>query len=330
MTPEQRARAFLVLARFIGQEVTAAFLRRTREHLPEAGIDVLHSLAEGIFKPRGDRYALCIWSRSAAGADRERYPDALHVEKDGTWTMEYAPKGTNLGSAVNRSLFNCLHDHVPVQVIVTARPKTAPGGARYRLLGPALIEDFDEASWRFRLRGCSSSLTRELNHYVPPEESDLLALQAELVVPFRVGEKVAVYETISRKRRERAFRRLVLEEYRHQCSVCQSKFLLREDDGSELVEAEAAHIIAVEENGPDDLRNGLSLCRRHHWAFDHGLFTITDVYTILVSPAVQRAERRRFDLEEYDGEPMVPPAREAGRPHPEALAWHRRNRFRAH
>ena len=57
--------------------------------------------------------------------------------------------------------------------------------------------------------------------------------------------------------------------------------------------------------GPDDPRNGLSLCPRHHWAFDAGLFTVTDGRSVRVSPAVQRAQRQRFDLEEYDGERLV-------------------------
>ncbi len=98
----------------------------------------------------------------------------------------------------------------------------------------------------------------------------------------------------------------MLDEYRGQCAVCQAKFLF-----------------------PDDPRNGLSLCPRHHWAFDEGLFTVTDAVTVRVSPAVLRAERRRFDLEEYDGESLVAPAHEICRPHEEAIGWHRKRVFRA-
>ena len=103
---------------------------------------------------------------------------------------------------------------------------------------------------------------------------------------------------------------------------------MRQKKTEPLVEAEAAHIISIKERGPDDPRNGLSLCRRHHWAFDNGLFTITDSHEIKVSSSVFRAERRRFDLEEYEGEPLVPPAHEICRPNEEALHWHQRRKFR--
>jgi hypothetical protein len=36
---------------------------------------------------------------------------------------------------------------------------------------------------------------------------------------------------------------------------------------------QAAHIVPKNKNGTDDPRNGLTLCRAHHWAFDAGLFT---------------------------------------------------------
>jgi hypothetical protein len=53
------------------------------------------------------------------------------------------------------------------------------------------------------------------------------------------------------------------------------------------------------------------------------------ILQVRVSPAVQRAERQRFDLEEYHGEPLVPPADEKCRPDEAALAWHRWERFLA-
>ena len=68
MTPEQRLRAILVLSKYAGCELTADFLRYTSVHCPAAGIETMHSLVEGIFKPRDSRYAFSVWSRSAAGA----------------------------------------------------------------------------------------------------------------------------------------------------------------------------------------------------------------------------------------------------------------------
>jgi len=325
---EQRAKAFLKLARYTGREVSADFLRKTSDHFPKAGITRIHHLIEGIYKPAEDDYALCIWSRSAAGHDTEIYPDDVSIRKDGTWTMNYAAKSGNLEVGVNRSLFNCMKDNVPILVIVTTKPSGSPGGAKYRLLGPALIEDFNPANRRFSLIGCSAVAASELSRRYTQEEAAQMELRSRLIVPFQVGLDRAQYQS-SRKSREHAFRHIILEEYRCQCSVCQAKFLLRQDPREPLVEAEAAHIIPVEHKGPDDPRNGLSLCRRHHWAFDKGLFTITDGRDIKVSPAVLRAERRRFDLEEYDGSPMTPPASEACHPDEQALHWHQEKVYRS-
>ena len=328
MNLEERARAFLNLSRFTGVDVTSRFLRQTEEHFPQAGIPRIHNLAEGIFKPSGDSYALCIWSRSAAGQDREIYQDVFSPQADGSWTMYYAAKAGSLDSAVNRSLFVCMRDKVPILVIVTARSSESPGGARYKILGPAIIEEFDVVSRRFFVRGCSSIVTSSIVEPENEEESMRLTIRNQLVMPFRVRERSAEYLT-RRDVRNRVFRGIILEEYRCLCAVCQSKFLLRQRNKEPLIEAEAAHIISVNERGPDDPRNGLSLCRRHHWAFDNGLFTVTDSNEVKVSPSVLRAERRRFDLEGYEGEPLVSPAHEICRPHEEALHWHQKKVFRA-
>jgi len=327
MNLEERALAFLALSRFTGVDVTSRFLRQTEEHFPQAGIPRLHNLAEGIFKPAGDSYALCIWSRSAAGQDREIYHDVFSPQSDGSWKMYYAAKAGSLDSAVNRSLFACMRDIVPLLVIVTARSKESPRGARYKILGPAIIEGFDTISRRFLLRGCSSLVTSQIVRPENEEESIRLSIRNQLIMPFQVKEKRADYFT-RRDIQDRAFRNVILEEYRCLCAVCQSKFILRQKKNEPLVEAEAAHIISIKARGPDDPRNGLSLCRRHHWAFDNGLFTVTDSNEIKVSPSVLRAERRRFDLEEYEGEPLVPPAHEICRPNEEALHWHQRRKFR--
>ncbi len=329
MTGEQRARALLYLTRYIGTEVTAAFLQKTAEHLAPAGIPHIHPLQEGIYKPKGSEHAFCIWSRSAVGSVSARYPDELRVEDDGTWRMDYAPKDGSLDHAANRSLFRVMEDHLPVLVIATSRPKEATGGARYRILGLAVIESFDGSARRFVLRGASASILTGLRTAEPNDE-DLVRVEIreQLILPMAFGEPRSRYAT-SREVRDRAFTSIVLDEYRRQCCVCNSLFVLRDNDRAPLVEAQAAHIIPVKDKGPDDPRNGLSLCRRHHWAFDSGLFTITDALLVRLSPAVSRAERRKFDLEEYDAEAVTRPVRESCVPEQLALEWHHANVFRA-
>jgi len=117
MNLEKRAQAFIKLSRFTGVEVTSHFLRQTEEHFPQAEIPCLHNLIEGIYKPAGDSYAFCIWSRSAAGQDREIYHDVLSPQSDGSWTMHYAAKKGSLDAAVNQSLFACMRDKVPLEMV---------------------------------------------------------------------------------------------------------------------------------------------------------------------------------------------------------------------
>ncbi len=327
MNIDARAHAFLMLSKFTGLEVSSQFLRNTSHHFPSAGIPRVHNLVEGIYKPAGDRYAFCIWSRSAAGAAQEIYEDAFTPQKDGSWTLMYAAKRGGLQSSSNRSLFACLENKVPVLVIVTAPSRSHAGRTNYKILGPAMIEEYDSSSGRFRVRGCTNSIVHQIEKFRDPVETAVYSLRNCLVMPFHLAEPRSEYQ-VNREVRECAFRAIILEEYRCQCVVCQSKFLLKASNEEPIVEAEAAHIIPVKSHGPDDPRNGLSFCRRHHWAFDMGLFTITDSKSVKVSPSVLRAERRHFNLEEYDGEPLVGPGSDSCRPAEEALHWHQNRRFR--
>ena len=68
------------------------------------------------------------------------------------------------------------------------------------------------------------------------------------------------------------FRFNVLKRYGAKCAICniKNKHML-----------DAAHIVPVDEDGTDDPRNGLVLCKNHHAAFDRNLFKINpDDYSI--------------------------------------------------
>ena len=328
MTPEQRAKAFLVLTRYIGREVTADFLRHTDVHCPAVGIPVIHSLIEGTFKPVNSPYAFCIWSRSATRMDEEIREDTLESRPDGGWNLDFVARTGSLDSAVNRSLFACMADRQPALVIVTCRPKSSPGGARYRILGPALIKDFDPATRRFRLSGSIPAALGIFEKTATPVDVEEACLRQQLILPLVIGEAQA-YHLTTREAREQAFRSLVLKEYGDRCSVCRAQFQLAEG-GETLVEAVAAHIVPLDREGPDDLRNGLAFCLRHDWAFRRGLFALTDELKVEVSPAVGRAQRHRFELEEFKGKAILPPANPVCRPEPALVEWHRRWIFRAY
>jgi putative restriction endonuclease len=83
----------------------------------------------------------------------------------------------------------------------------------------------------------------------------------------------------NRKIRDAAFRLNVLDAYDNCCAVTG----LRIVNGGGKAEAQAAHILAVKDGGPDIVQNGLALSSTIHWLFDRHLISLTDHYGLLVS-----------------------------------------------
>ena len=97
------------------------------------------------------------------------------------------------------------------------------------------------------------------------------------------------YITTNFKRRihQRSFRERVLMAYRESCAICQLRH-------RELLDA--AHIIPdIEDQGLPIVKNGVSLCKIHHAAFDSNIIGINPNYYIKI---------REDILEEHDG-PML-------------------------
>lgn len=118
--------------------------------------------------------------------------------------------------------------------------------------------------------------------------------------------------------RHSLFPRVVTGLYDHACAVC--RLGVRDDGGRTLVDA--AHILPFARFGNDDPRNGLALCKNHHWGFDSGWFTIAPDYTVIASPAV-----RGITALVSPGTSILLPANSDLAPTLEALEWHRRNIF---
>lgn len=142
-------------------------------------------------------------------------------------------------------------------------------------------------------------------------------------MPFRHegGRERTSYWT-SRPIRDRIFRSNVLSIYKSRCALTGLKLI----NGGGRAEVEAAHIMPVEEGGPDRVANGIALCGTAHWMFDRGLVSLTNDLEILVSrqandPAsiwsLVNQSRRAFLPEPEDF-----------RPHPRFLKWHRDHCFK--
>lgn len=120
--------------------------------------------------------------------------------------------------------------------------------------------------------------------------------------------------------RSSAFRKQIQTIYENRCCVCHTA--LRTPTG--LSELEAAHIVPRNLAGADDARNGLALCRQHHWAFDNGLYGINQGGVIFVPPIVRSITENRVLVAFHDQVIRRPTIYNLS-PHQDALRWHREN-----
>lgn len=310
----RRRLIFTALASYFGRIVPASFIRNP--NIP--GVDRVHPLIEGIYKPAWSQYALSI-----ASMLKSQYNDQTHHNRDGTWWMHYSPKAGGMDLEANAALIRCMTDLEPLLVVKQMSANDSEEGSRYRFLGLGLVDAFDPGSQLFRIRGVAAD--RFTDYLNVPLDDELIetALRLESLEewqPFMKEDRV-LYR-VNAQRRDQAFRDVVLENYDRTCAVTGQKFVY-----SATVEADAAHIIGKGVLGTDDPRNGLALAKSVHWAFDHGLFTISDQFEVVLHPKVGEAKSSAFPLLACDRKRINLPEDPAYHPHSQALEWHRKERF---
>jgi len=126
-------------------------------------------------------------------------------------------------------------------------------------------------------------------------------------------------EYTENRRRVRAsvFRREVKRQYENTCVVCgRSRYT---PEGKP--EVEAAHIIPKSESGADKIRNGIALCKLHHWAFDSGWISLSDDYTVLLNDWTE--QNPPDAVASFEGTEIKLPLDADKVPHPKALQAHR-------
>ncbi len=82
-----------------------------------------------------------------------------------------------------------------------------------------------------------------------------------------------------RKVRDASFRGRVREAYDDTCAVTGLPIV----NGGGKAEAQAAHIWALQDGGPNVLHNGVALSATVRWLFDRHLISLTDEHGLLVS-----------------------------------------------
>ena len=127
-----------------------------------------------------------------------------------------------------------------------------------------------------------------------------------------------------KRTRKAGFRQAIMRIYEYTCVVCELQILTL--DGKSVTEA--AHIIPFEKSENDDVREWISLCRLHHWAFDRGLISLDGNYEVIVSELMSERGPTEWLLTTLRGKLILLPDHDALYPAQEALAWHREEVFR--
>lgn len=162
------------------------------------------------------------------------------------------------------------------------------------------------------------------------EAEDVLPRVDLAPAPSMMAEEQAKFDPMPRERvllltkrkiRDRLFRRRVLDAYDCRCALTGMKLI----NGGGRAEAEAAHIMPVEADGPDHVSNGLALSGTVHWMFDRGLVSLSDAGEILLSSKINDIDGVSKLI--YANRRAKFPIAEDRRPHPRYLSWHRENCF---
>lgn len=123
-----------------------------------------------------------------------------------------------------------------------------------------------------------------------------------------------------RRQRDRQFMIEVLENFRYSCAFCGFHGVLN----GQATGIDAAHVQWHALHGPDDVENGIALCKLHHWAFDKGILGINKDDCIGIADAFVAQSDGGLPLESLRDRPLavLPRNKEIARRY---LEWHRNN-----
>ncbi len=116
--------------------------------------------------------------------------------------------------------------------------------------------------------------------------------------------------------RDQAFRRVVLNAYDYRCAACGLKVVVED-----MVLVEAAHIVPFSVARDDDPRNGIALCRNHHWAMDGSLIAPTPSFEWQASRLLDDRIEGQRDLLSLRGRKVLVPQKRQFHPKAESLIW---------
>lgn len=118
------------------------------------------------------------------------------------------------------------------------------------------------------------------------------------------------------------FKREISKVYKNTCAISN----LRVDALADISMIDACHIIPFSESYNDTISNGIALCPNLHRAFDRGLISISNDYTVIVSNQFKESLNSNYTISQYESKKILLPDNQNHFPNLESLAHHR-NRF---
>lgn len=223
--------------------------------------------------------------------------------------------------------------HQPKAGMERAYPALRPRSARnlqefvdYAYLDDELFELLQEPQSREELRQVL------LAAYFADHRQDLLArinedravaAYQEVLESQADGNTQEILEEPPEYVRDTAFARIVRNAYDFRCAACGLRVVL--DD---IVLVDAAHLVPFAESHDDDPRNGMALCKNHHWAMDRSLIAPCPDLKWHVTKDLDPRIADHEKLITIDRQKIILPAKPKYQPKAESLQW-RKERLRS-
>lgn len=239
----------------------------------------------------------------------DEYEDEVTADSITYWGMK---RGDNneIEHAWNTGIVNASENNIPVYFF-----NQEDDGGPFKSYGEVEVSSTKETD---REGDINYLFTLKPKHLFSEEEiqKEEHEIESQLTEePLKTTE--VTYEVQKQQKRNTAFAKIVKEQYNAECAVCGSD--RKSPDGNP--EVEAAHIYPKSHAGADDPRNGIALCRLHHWAFDAGWLSLTDDLRIMVKEKEGRSEYDEF--KSLAGQKIKSPNDESHAPHPKFIEEHR-------
>ncbi len=123
--------------------------------------------------------------------------------------------------------------------------------------------------------------------------------------------------------RNGVFKKTIPTIYNHTCCITGMQIISTHN----IQMIDACHIVPFSISHNDTITNGISLCPNFHRAFDRGLITIIENYTIAVSTTFTE-KNTNHSLHQFVGKQIALPKEENYHPNKDNLRWHQENIFK--